>query len=115
MTKQPDVSRHVEVFHKREECRATLLELRRTRAASTRQLSAIVAELDELARLEGRERARLLELTGEVVKLLHADSSGLVTERLDDYTRANRLMGAEVVAAVDAAAGGATVHPIARP
>jgi chromosome segregation ATPase len=101
------LAKHVEVFRKREECRATLIELRRTRARSAQQLAALAAELDELGKLESRERSRLAELTQETVKLLYADSAGLVADRLDDH---NRLAGADVVAAVD----GTNVHPITR-
>jgi hypothetical protein len=102
------LAKHVEVFRKREESRATLIELRRTRARSAQQLAALAAELEELGKLESRERSRLTELTQETVKLLYADSAGLVADRLDDH---NRLAGADVVAAVD----GTNVHPITRP
>ncbi len=73
-------TKHLEAFQRREECRASLLELRRSAREKERAAALLAEELTALRKLEARERARLVELTSQVVQLIHADSTGLLAK-----------------------------------
>ena len=72
------MSKHIETMTARENSRAQLLELRRVGVQKRREIQALITELRELDRRELDERARFVQLTADVAKLVNADLVGIM-------------------------------------
>lgn len=67
----------LETMADREASRARVLELRRVALDKRKQVETLAFELAELVNHERGELKRLVDLTGELAKLAHADLAGI--------------------------------------
>lgn len=72
-----------ETLAEREKCRATLIELRAKLTDQERLAKSVSANMVEYVAMIRREQHRLIELTTQANKLLHADLAGLVPHAKD--------------------------------
>lgn len=70
----------------REACRKSLLEMRRELNSKADLISAVNKSSAELALTIAKTQARLVELTTEATKLLHADLAGVVGKQVIEAT-----------------------------